>query len=218
MKPYFQEDGITIFNARWEDVWFFLGIAHNDVALCWADPPYGVKSVEQRGGLTKRGGLVARRLYAPVVGDDGAVDPAPLCLFPRSIIWGANNFSGLAPSQSWFVWDKKGMEWDCTPGDAELAWTNLGGVVRVARIPWFGGFRDKAQEGYVHPTQKPVALATWGFQRAKLKRGDLVFSPYMGSGPEARAAMDMGLRFIGCEIVKEYCDAAVNRLRQRVLL
>ena len=46
----------------------------------------------------------------------------------------------------------------------------------------------------------------------------MVFSPYMGSGPEARAAMDMGLRFIGCELVEEYCAAAVSRLQQLPLL
>jgi len=76
---------------------------------------------------------------------------------------------------------------------------------------------SEREQRRVHPTQKPVALASWGFQRAKLKPGDLVFSPYIGSGPEARAAMDMGLRLIGCEIVEEYCAAAVNRLRQQTL-
>lgn len=70
----------------------------------------------------------------------------------------------------------------------------------------------------VHPTQKPEALASWGFQRAGLKAGDLVVSPYLGSGPEAAAAKRMGLRFIGVELVPECLAACVSRLRQGVLL
>lgn len=117
------------------------------------------------------------------------------------------------------MWDKREGVGQNVAADAELAWTNLPGVVRVFAHMWNGGAR--ASEGGIqrsHPTQKPVALASWGFQRAKLKPGDLVFSPYMGSGPDARAALDMGLRFIGCEVVEAYCAAAVNRLRQLPLL
>jgi site-specific DNA-methyltransferase (adenine-specific) len=97
--------------------------------------------------------------------------------------------------------------------DGELAWTNLGGQARFFAHAWMGVVRASENGARrLHPTQKPVALATWGFQRAKLKRGDLVFSPYLGSGPEARAATDMGLRLIGCEIVEAYCEAAARRL------
>ena len=47
--------------------------------------------------------------------------------------------------------------------------------------------------------------------------GDLVFDPYMGSGPIARACLDLGRRYVGIEIVEEYCQTAVNRLGQLAL-
>lgn len=238
---YYDADGIRIFHARWEDVWPTLGLKHEDVALLWADPPYGVKEKTNRrsrgrGGQTKRGlegGAVQPKDWAPVAGDDEPFDPTQLLVFPRAVLWGANNYAHkLPPTSSWLVWDKRDGTGENDNADGELAWTSIdtrrdnaggsqsrtsrpGGPVRIFRHMWNGVcMASEVGEDRLHPTQKPVALATWGFQRAKLRPGDLVFSPYMGSGPEARAALDMGLRFIGCEIVEEYCRAAVNRLKQ----
>jgi site-specific DNA-methyltransferase (adenine-specific) len=216
-------------------VWAALGLKHEDVALLWADPPYGVKERTDRSSRNRRGpgkypvGTGPDGVYRPksrvwpkVDGDDKPFDPAPLLTFPRAVLWGANFYASRLPdSHSWWAWDKtdEGRVVDDN-ADVELAWTNIGGMPRRFPYLWKGMCQEtKDTEGglRLHPTMKPVALATWGFQRAKLKPGDLVFSPYMGSGPEARAALDMGLRFIGCEIVEEYCRAAVSRLRQRPL-
>lgn len=229
MKPYYSDSNgqIVIFNAPWEEVWAFLqresGLRYEDVALLWADPVYGHSLNTKRSTGTGRGsGKKDGRDWAPLYGDGSPFDPSPLLAFPRSALWGANHYSSRLPdSPSWWVWDKRE---DVIPerdqADGELAWTNLGGPARIFRYFWDGMSqkrKDTPNGIRLHPTMKPVALATWGFQRAKLKPDDLVFSSHMGSGPEARAALDMGLRFIGCEIVEEYCKAAVNRLRQRAL-
>lgn len=218
MKPYFDDGRIRIYHARWEDVWPALGLKHEDVALLWADPPYGVKERTNRKSAG-RGKLAECNDFPEVAGDDRPFDPAPLLMFPRAVLWGANHYGSRLPdSADWWTWDKRNGDWaDTSQADSELAWTNLGGRARIFRHLWTANYRASEHGVFIHPTQKPVALATWGFQRAKLKPGDLVFSPYMGSGPEARAALDMGLRFIGCEIVEAYCKAAVNRLRQRPL-
>lgn len=223
MKHYFDDGRIRIFHARWEDVWPTLGIKHEEVALLWADSPYGVSERTDRSskGRGHQAGSQswASRDWAPVAGDDQPFEPTPLLAFSRIVLWGANNYASRLPdSGSWWWWDKRDGVTPNDNGDGELAWTNLGGPPRQFSHLWSGHLRaSEVGQQHLHPTQKPVALATWGFQRAKLKPGDLVFSPYMGSGPEARAAMDMGLRFIGCEIVEDYCKAAVNRLRQRPL-
>lgn len=223
MSPYFSEAGISIYHGRWEEVWSALGLSHENVALLWADPPYGVNERTERGSAGRNGKgrfKTARSRDVPrVVGDDRPFEPAPLLAFPRAVLWGANHYGSRLPDAScWFVWDKREGTGVNDNADCELAWTNLSGPARTFHHMWNGCLRaTERATPREHPTQEPVALASWGFQRAGLKRGDLVFSPYLGSGPEARAAMDMGLRFIGCEVVEQYCEAAANRLRQRTL-
>jgi len=62
-----------------------------------------------------------------------------------------------------------------------------------------------------HPTEKPVELMA-NFIRQSSNQGDLVFDPFAGSGATLIAAMREGRRAIGCEINKEYYEAACERL------
>jgi site-specific DNA-methyltransferase (adenine-specific) len=109
------------------------------------------------------------------------------------------------------VWDRKSG--DSNTADAELAWTNLGGTVRLYAHLWNGVLRDTEIGYHVHPTQKPVALMAWIIQRWT-KPGDVILDPYMGSGPVLRAAKDNGRKAIGIEIEESYCEIAVKRLVQ----
>lgn len=47
---------------------------------------------------------------------------------------------------------------------------------------------------------------------------DIVFDPFLGSGTTAVACKKLGRKCIGIEIEKKYCDIAVKRLAQGVLL
>ena len=76
------------------------------------------------------------------------------------------------------------------------------------RVP----FVTRSAERHLHPTQKPIALSTYVFGRAKLERGDLVFVPYLGSGPDLPAAQAMGLRVIACDVEKWCLNTAISRL------
>ena len=67
-----------------------------------------------------------------------------------------------------------------------------------------------------HPSPKPVELCK-RLVRAVTSPGDLVLDPFMGAGPLARACMELNRRYIGIEIVEEYCQAAVDRLGQLAL-
>jgi DNA modification methylase len=101
--------------------------------------------------------------------------------------------------------------------DAEMAWTNLTQSVDVFHHLWLGAFRDSEPRlRGVHPTQKPTALMRWIVDRFT-DPDDLVLDPYMGSGPVAQACHELGRRYIGCEVVEDYCRVAVTRLRQGVL-
>jgi site-specific DNA-methyltransferase (adenine-specific) len=45
----------------------------------------------------------------------------------------------------------------------------------------------------------------------------LVLDPFSGSGTTAKAAKELGRRFLGLEINPEYCAIAEQRLAQEVL-
>ena len=63
-----------------------------------------------------------------------------------------------------------------------------------------------------HPTQKPLALVERSLQ-ASTNRGELVLDPFAGSGSTGVAAMQLGRRFIGAEIDRDYVRLAAKRLR-----
>jgi site-specific DNA-methyltransferase (adenine-specific)/modification methylase len=149
---------------------------------------------------------------------DKPFDPTHLLQFGRVVLFGGNHFADrLPPTPSWIIWDKRDGITSNDNADCELAWTNLGGPARLYRHMWNGMIkaseRDKRR---VHPTQKPVALMAWIIGN-HTQPGDLILDPYMGSGPVARAAADLGRRYIGIEIEERYCEIAARRLEQSVL-
>lgn len=78
------------------------------------------------------------------------------------------------------------------------------------------GHSTKDAIAFEHPAIYPDALArdhvaTWS------NAGDLVLDPFSGSGTTAKAAKELGRRFLGLEINPEYCAIAERRLAQQVL-
>ncbi len=220
MKPYWQSsDGaIVVYHARCEDVIAAGIVEPKRVALVHADPPYGVNEktsrltrISRRSGL--HGGAVKGREFPAVAGDREPFDPSPLLAFRRVVTWGANHYASRLPdSPSWIFWDKRDGTTPDDNADGEFAWTNLGGPAREVRHLWRGVCRASEVGAPLHPTQKPIALCSWVYQRAKLKPGDLVFVPYLGSGPDLPAARAMGLRVIACDVERWCCDTAISRL------
>ena len=130
----------------------------------------------------------------------------------RQIIWGGNFFDGLGRASCWIVWDKKRRGMD--QADCELAWTNLPGQSRVFEFCWNGMLQGNManKEKRIHPTQKPVALYRWLFQRFA-KPGDKILDTHLGSGSSRIAAWDAGLDFWGYEISKVFFDLEEERFR-----
>ena len=62
----------------------------------------------------------------------------------------------------------------------------------------------------IHPTQKPVALYDWLFERYA-SPGMRVLDTHLGSGSSRIAAYKAGLDFTGFEIDRTYFDAAEKR-------
>ncbi len=71
------------------------------------------------------------------------------------------------------------------------------------------GSSDK--DAAFHPVPKPVRLWKKIFKRWAHETDVTVFDPFLGSGTSAIVAAQMNLDFVGCEIDKDYYDAAVKR-------
>jgi site-specific DNA-methyltransferase (adenine-specific) len=204
VKPYYQDDAVTIYHGDCREV--LPGLDKADLLL--TDPPYGIADVWKGGsghGWAKASAVTAERNAWDVSPPDGNTMREILLKGDEAIVWGGNHFP-LPISRGWLVWTKP--ERNFTLSEAELAWTTRNSVVRV-----FDGVRS--EPGRVHPTQKPLALMVWClnfFQSAQT-----VLDPFMGSGTTLRAAKDLGRKAIGIEIEERYCEMAAKRLAQEVL-
>lgn len=209
-----------------ENIRHLLGDRIGDVGMVWADPPYGIKIQDKSGrvGGAKPGGLTGggAKAYPMIIGDnstDIAVTSMnqAIALFPKSVLiyWGANHY-GAPPSSCWIVWDKKTERGDFEGidfADGELAWTNQKTAVRIFRHLWLGAWRQsESGESRVHPTQKPVALCEWVFEKYG-QPNDVILDPFLGSAPSIIAAEKMGgdRTVYGFEASPEYCEVIIQR-------
>ena len=216
MKPYYEDDGCTIYHGDCMDVLPDLPTAD----LMLTDPPYGVSRDKGFGGQTLWAGAgrpIPRRTYPTDSWDSDRPAAEVLCACVTAgklaILWGGNFFADILPrSTHWIAWDK--LQTMPSFGDCELAWTSSPrkSVSKVV-VEWNGLLGKEASRQ--HPTQKPVALMLWCIER--YGPAQTILDPFMGSGTTLRAAKDLGRTAIGIEIEEKYCEAAAKRLQQEVL-
>ena len=222
MKPYYEEDGITIYCGDCRDV--LPGLPKVDLVL--TDPPYGdnvhtkhlssVKADRQTLGFDCIDAQTMVDLTAEWVDKSlgwviftcdwtfmNALSAAGLLV--RFGIWRKPD----GPPQ--FTGDRPGMGWDA------IAICHRKGVKK-----WNGGGKHafysftRGGHKYGHPTGKPVALLEALVSDFSCV-GDTILDPFMGSGTTLVAAKQLGRKAIGVEISEAYCEIAVQRLRQGVL-
>lgn len=183
------------------------------VSAIVTDPPYGIAKLNRFGSRDNK--AVAHR-YTPVEGDDKPFDPSHLIDYPIVSMWGANWYADkLPPRGGWLIWDKRNGGTSNDFSDAEMAWTNVGNTVRLLHHKWQGMIRD-SEIGIprVHPTQKPIAVMKWNLQQLGLKAGDTVCDPYMGSGTTGVACAELGINFIGIDLVYDHYLSAQSRIEK----
>lgn len=195
----------TLFCADCMDILPTLG----KVDAVITDPPYGIKRDGKPFSTSSHGGHKGYEF----LGWDGGRPSADVFWAIRSasdyqIIWGGNYFADLVPATSkWLFWDK-GQRID--QADGELAWTNMDGAMRVFLL----NRAAIAQDGAVHPTQKPLRLMAWCVEQ--LPKAQTVIDPFMGSGTTGVACIQLGRKFIGIEREPKYFDIACKRIEQAV--
>ena len=124
----------------------------------------------------------------------------------NQIIWGGNYF-GLPRTRCFYVWDKGEGFYNRTYAECELAWTSFDrNTIKYKRDPLAKG----DYHGKIHPCQKPIDLYKWCLKESA-NPSMTIIDTHLGSGSSAIAAYDFGCDFVGCEIDKDYYDAAVKR-------
>lgn len=176
--------------------------------LAVVDPPYGI-SISNNMGRRKGD---KHSDYKKVEWDDapptGKYFAELFRVSQNQIIFCANYFISLIPKADtpcWICWDK-GFSEDVSFASFELAWTSFTSPAKRVTL-------SSAQAGRIHPTQKPVALYAWIFNRYA-KPGDKILDTHLGSGSSRIAAYDAGLDFVGLEIDKDYFDAQEKRFAE----
>jgi DNA modification methylase len=94
--------------------------------------------------------------------------------------------------------------------ESRLIWKNLKTHYDIPRLQTGCMATERICENgqAVHPTQKPISLI-----KELLKiGGDIILDPFSGSGTTGVACAQLGRRFLGFEIDKEYCNLANDRI------
>lgn len=186
--------------------------------LAVIDPPYGIG---ENGSKNKSRGKIAKaKDYKTFAGKDAAPPDNKFFkelfrISKNQIIFGANHFISRIPfdSSCWIVWDKNNGNSDFA--DCELAWTSFKSAVRKFKYTWQGMLQEdmKNKEFMIHPTQKPVALYRWIFEKYA-EKGMKILDTHVGSASSLIAAHDAGLQYVGFELDKYYYDVSKKRLEE----
>jgi site-specific DNA-methyltransferase (adenine-specific) len=207
VRPYYEQDGITIYHGDCRELVPSLAF---DVVI--TDPPYG--------------SAVAYDIYPDTPANWQSIMAWLLALpQPMAFTLSHSRLFDLGRRPQWVgCWDKVNtggiVHIGASPSWEPICFYNLprgdSGIARWNDVFRYAatGFANEVQIGRPHPCTKPVLL----YQRliAVMPSG-IVLDPMMGSGTTLRAAKNLGHRAIGIDVSERYCDLAARRLAQGVL-
>ena len=188
--------------------------------MVFTDPPYGM---DLDTDYTKMGD--GGNSYKAVIADDEQFDAGFLLstfsYCKEIFLFGADYFVETLNRQypdlgSWIIWDKYSDQerhglLDGKFGSAfETCWSKTKHKRELARVLVTTNYTARGDETRVHPTQKPVALAEWFFERWG-NANDTVVDLYGGSGSTLIACEKTSRHCRLMEIDPAYCDVIVKR-------
>ena len=217
MKPYYEQDGITIYHGDCREV---LPSLAWDVAI--TDPPYGVAFSGKANKLGKSDGgyascdddeLVMQSVVLPVIDvlvarGRAVVTPGRKHMFryPTPTSAGSIFYPSGSGMNSWgFTCSQPIYYYGKDPYLARVMGSRPDSLSSTEHSPKNG-----------HPCPKPIGVMRWLVKRGSMA-GETVLDPFAGSGTTLVACAEFGRRAIGIEIEERYCEIAAKRLSQGVL-
>jgi len=192
--------------------------------MVFTDPPYGMNldtDYSSIKGTSKMAKTLTPKKHRKVIGDDVEFNPTFLLnLFSKTkeiFLWGADYYCNYLPKKgSWIVWDKTGGNDSLMKAgfasNFELCWSKQKHKRDIARITW-KGVCGRAGQKTIHPTQKPIQLAEWFFNKWG-KESNLIIDLFLGSGSTLMACEKTKRKCYGMELDEKYCDVIIERWEQ----
>ena len=219
MKPYYQDDFITLYHG--DCLQHLDMLDQSDVMV--TDPPYGIG--------WKKPKLPANRALGrgEQVSHDGIVNDATTEARDAVVeLWGDKPFVMFgspvaalpAGTRQVLVWQKPSqLGFMGTVGGFRRDWEAiyLGGKWPKSTARQSGVIRLSDSQEYLragHPHAKPVGLMESLINACP---SGVIVDPFAGSGSTLRAAKNLGRKCIGFEIEEKYCEITAKRLAQEVL-
>jgi site-specific DNA-methyltransferase (adenine-specific) len=186
---------------------YMAGLPDKAFELAIVDPPYGLNMAKER---PRKDGRFAHNV--PRKWDEKIPDMEYFNELSRvsvnQIIWGGNYFP-LPPTQGFIFWYKQNPVDNFS--DGELAWTSFSRPAKCFNFKYYGNVEgNTSAPEKIHISQKPVKLYEWLLTNYA-KKGDRILDTHLGSGSSAIAAHNLGFDFVGCELDRDYYEAAVKR-------
>jgi site-specific DNA-methyltransferase (adenine-specific) len=213
MKPYYEQDGITIYHGDCREVLRSVPASAADLIL--TDPPYNVgieygdntndhQSASDYQGWCHSWFIECKRIAPTIALTPGIVNLRTWYAIEAAswvIAWHKPAAMGRSPF-GFCNWEPV-LVWGKSRGRSGVD------VVTAGIVP------DGEIDG--HPCPKPIRWAAQLIALLAPLEGGLIVDPFAGSGTVLRAAKDAGFRAIGIEIEERYCEIAAKRLAQGVL-
>jgi DNA modification methylase len=200
MRPYYQDNFITLYNGNNLDV--MESLAPIDVII--TDPPYGVGKAEWD-------------ISFPTAWIEHAfkISQKVLCMCGNSALSKACAAFGERYQDCIALYAVNGMT------RSKVAFGNWFPAIVAGNWKWEARpnclpFAVAAQIHINHPSPKPLQ-AMKNLLRYYTKENEIILDCFSGSGSTLLAAKEMGRKAIGIEIEKKYCDVAIERLSQCVM-
>ena len=188
--------------------------------MVFTDPPYGM---DLDTDYTKMGD--GGKKHDKVIADNQQFNAqSVLKMFDyckEVFLWGADYYIETLNRQypdlgSWVIWDKysdserKGLLDGRFGSSFETCWSKTKHKREIARVLVTTNYTARGDETRIHPTQKPVALALWFFERWA-KDGANIVDLFLGSGSTLIACEQADKNCYGMELDPKYCDVIIKR-------
>lgn len=246
MKPYYEEDGITIYHGDCRKLMSEVADIENTVVI--SDPPYGQTSLEWDRWDNWWLGLIPACIKSlwcfgslRMFFEHGSDFRMGGWKLSQDLVWEKHNGSSFHSDRFRRVhesichfyrgaWEELPHYVPTTPDATartvrrKMRPPHMGNIDEGHYTSEDGGPRlmrsviySRSEHGRaMHPTQKPVEIIKPLIQYGSHGDG-IVVVPFAGSGSELIAAKELGRRAIGIEIEEKYCEIAAKRLAQKVL-